>query len=220
MLHICTLIHKPAYHLKRSKIQNIIFDLGGVIVNIDPTFSFRAFSAMSNKPVEEIMEIYHHTAFFRHYEAGKISDADFRHGIRKALDINSPDEEIDAAWNATLLEIPAAKIEMLLNAREKYRTFLLSNTNNIHRIRFEEVFGGFSTNENIHSLFEKVYYSFQMDMRKPEPGIFLAVLNENHLKPAETLLIDDNEENIESARSLGLKTMHVEMNQPYIEIPS
>lgn len=171
-------------------------------------------------PVEEIMEIYYNTAFFRHYESGKISDHDFRNGIRNVLKINSSDGEIDAAWNALLLEIPVGKMEMLRLARKKFRTFLLSNTNSIHRVRFEKVFAGFSPGENIHTLFEKVYYSFQMDMRKPEPGIFLAVLSENDLEPEETLLIDDNKENIESAASLGMKTLLVEMNQPAIIIPA
>jgi putative hydrolase of the HAD superfamily len=204
----------------RNNIRNIIFDLGGVIVNIDPVVTFKAFSALSQKPLEEITEIYHNTAFFRHYESGKISDHDFRNGIRNVLKINSSDDEIDAAWNALLMEIPAGKMEMLRRTRKKFRTFLLSNTNNIHRVRFENVFAGFSPGEDIHTLFEKVYYSFRMDMRKPEPGIFLSVLSENDLEPGETLLIDDNKENIESAGSLGMKTMLVEMNQPAILIPA
>jgi epoxide hydrolase-like predicted phosphatase len=205
--------------LKRTKIKNIIFDLGGVIMNIEPAYTFRAFASMSNKSADEIREIYQNTTFFRQYETGKIDDKSFRNGIRKALLIDSPDEDIDAAWNALLLEIPAVKIEMLKSARNRFRTFLLSNTNNIHRKKFEQVIESYLKGDSIHTLFEKVYYSYLMEGRKPDPGIFESVLKENNLNPSETLMIDDNTENIETARSLGMKVMEVTLNQKVIEIP-
>jgi glucose-1-phosphatase len=188
-------------------------------MNIEPAFTFRAFASMSNKSTEEISEIYRETQFFRQYETGKIDDRDFRNGIRKSLKINAPDEDIDAAWNALLLEIPAVKMEMLKSARNRFRTFLLSNTNNIHRRKFEQVIESYLKGDGIHTLFEKVYYSYLLNCRKPEPEIFKTVLDENNLIPSETLMIDDSHENIETARTLGMKVMEVSLNQKTIEIP-
>ena len=101
--------------------------------------------------------------------------------------------------------------------QRKYRTFLLSNTNNIHRIKFEKDFKDV-TGKELHSYFENVHYSFELHARKPEKEIFLKVLEVNHLIAEETLLIDDSLPNIETAKSLGMQTCLVEINQEVIEI--
>ena len=205
--------------MERGKIRNIIFDLGGVIVDLDPPRTFSEFAALSGKPVEEIVNLYHNTMFFRHYETGRISDETFRNSIREALAIDSSDEQIDHAWNAILVGMHEPKKQMLLSARKKFNIFLLSNTNHIHTLRFERFFDDVGDGLNIHSIFKRVYYSFSMNLRKPDPEIFEYVISDNNLDRSQTLLVDDNRDNIESARNIGLKVLQVEMNQPVIDIP-
>lgn len=188
-------------------------------MDIDPARTLNEFSEISGQPVESMLQFYREKPFFREYEAGKLSDKSFRDQIRKTLNISSSDQEIDEAWNAMLIGIPEAKMDLLKNAREKFKIFLLSNTNNIHRLKFEQFFDDLSDGEGVDSIFEKVYYSFLMDSRKPDPAVFLTVLRENSLAASETLVIDDNPENIEAAKSLSLPVLEVSMNQPIIVLP-
>ena len=198
-------------------IKNIIFDLGGVLFKSDQSKTANAVAALGNKAPVDIIELHNSQNFFMDYEKGLIDDQAFRNNIRDFLSTDIPDEIIDKAWGALLLDIPPNKIALIDDARQKYRTFLLSNTNNIHRIKFEKDFKD-KTNSNIQDYFEKVYYSFEMNTRKPEKEIFIMVLEENDLKPEETLMIDDSLPNIETARSLGMQTCLVNINQEVIEI--
>ena len=198
-------------------IKNIIFDLGGVLVNIDPDKTANAFAALGNKAPVDIINLHNSQNFFREYEKGLIDDQTFRKNICKFLGANISDEIIDKAWGALLIDIPPNKIALIDETRKEYRTFLLSNTNNIHRIKFEQVFRDI-TGKELREYFEKVHYSYEMQARKPDAEIFLKVLDEHQLIAEETLLIDDSLPNIETARSLGMQTLHVDRNQEVIEI--
>jgi len=203
--------------LASGTIKNIIFDLGGVLVNIDPQKTAKAFAQISNSNPVDVFELHKSQNFFVDYEIGRIDDHTFRDKIREFLNKDMSDESIDYAWGALLLDFPDNKIDMIDRARHEYMTFLLSNTNNIHRIKFEKDFRE-KTKSDICEYFEHVYYSFEMNTRKPEKEIFLKVLEENNLKPEETLIIDDSLPNIETAQSLGIQTLHVKINQEVIDI--
>ncbi len=203
--------------LVSETIKNIIFDLGGVLFNIEPMKTANAFAALNNSSPVDIMELHKSQNFFTDYEKGVIQDGEFRDHIRVFLEKDLSDQQIDEAWGALLLDIPMNKIDMIREADKKYKTFLLSNTNNIHRIKFETDFIRAAGNK-IQDYFEKVYYSFEMGMRKPDEEIFLEVLNQNDLNPEETLLIDDSLPNIVTAGQLGMQTIHVPINQAVIEI--
>jgi len=203
--------------LASGTIKNIIFDLGGVLVDIDPDMTAKAFARLSNTNVVDIMELHKSQNFFIDYEKGLIDDATFRNNIRQFLNKDLSDEIIDNAWTAMLLVFPDPKIRLLKKAREKYRTFLLSNTNNIHRVKFEKTFRN-TAHSDFYEYFENVHYSYEMHMRKPDREIFLKVMEVNNLIPQETLLIDDSLPNIDMASTLGMETKHVEINQRIIEL--
>ena len=198
-------------------IKNIIFDLGGVLMDINPQKTADLLAELSNTKPVNIIEIHNSNNFFKEYEKGLISDQAFRDHIRSFLKVDLTDEAIDSVWNAMILHFPTSKIDLLESAKRNHRIFLLSNTNHIHSIKFEKMFKAL-TQMDIREYFENVHYSFEMHVRKPEPDIFIQVLDQNGIRARETLLIDDHLPNIETADDLGLKTLHVQLNQSDIKI--
>jgi putative hydrolase of the HAD superfamily len=189
-------------------IKNIIFDLGGVILNIDLKRTENALRELGIDNFSRYMTQSHVTFFFKDYETGKMDDAAFIKSIQ-ALSVHTlKEEEVINAWNALLLDFPQERIELLQNLKRKYRLFLLSNTNLIHYRKFQEqIF--LQTGGYLEDLFEKTYYSHTVGLRKPDVAIFQLVINENELNPAETLFVDDTEGNMEGAKQAGLFVAHV-----------
>jgi FMN phosphatase YigB (HAD superfamily) len=160
--------------------------------------------------ISNVDEFYGHLKqdeIFDQFDRGHITAAQFRNRIReKAGNFSLTDEEIDTAWNSILVGIADGNHELLLSLKNKYRTFLLSNINEIHfDFIMKYLKDKFDFVNNDH-LFEKVYYSHFTGMRKPEIAIFEKVLSENGLNPAETLFIDDSPQHLEAAKSLGIQT--------------
>lgn len=186
-------------------------------MDINPQKTANKFAELSKSSPVDIIEIHNSNSFFKDYEKGLINDQSFRDHIRSFLKVDLPDEAIDSVWNAMVLHFPASKIDLLESAKKKHRIFLLSNTNHIHSIKFEKMFREL-TQTDIRDFFENVHYSFEMHARKPEPDIFIQVLEQNGIKAEETLLIDDHLPNIETAEKLDMKTHHVKINQELIEI--
>ncbi len=191
-----------------NPIRNIIFDLGGVILNIDPRLTVDAFRSLGWRDFFEENNQTNGKELFYRLESGNSSPEVFRNNIRRIADIQRNDEEIDAAWAAMILDIPTDRIRYLEELKKSYRLFLLSNTNEIHRIKFHRDFEtdfGYS----FYDLFEHNFYSHEMGMRKPDPQIYIQALTEAGLVPEETLFIDDMEENIVAAQTIGMKGLHI-----------
>jgi glucose-1-phosphatase len=192
-----------------SSIRNIIFDLGGVVLNINTRLTLDALKhlgwegASEEKIISEIKDV------FLNMEKGKISAGLFRNYIRQLTGSGSNDEEIDKAWTAMILDIPADRVKYLEKLRKRYRLFLLSNTNEIHKEKFHREFEQ-NYGYPFHGLFERNHYSHEMGKRKPDPAIFLQVLEENRLVASESLFIDDMEENIKSAESVGMQGLYIQ----------
>jgi len=190
-------------------IRNIIFDLGGVIINLSIPSTVAAFSKASGKPVEEVAALVNSQGFID-YEKGLISDEVFRDHVRKALNWKASDDEIDESWNAMLLDIPANRIQLLERLKKSHRIFLLSNTNEIHWRKFSQILYEQTQQKSMDDYFHRAYYSHRMKMRKPDVEIFDYVLKENQLDPSETLFLDDNLSNLRGAEQAGIKTFHVQ----------
>ena len=188
-------------------IKNIIFDLGGVIINIRFQLALDAFQKLSKSGKVLEFTQRQQSGLFDAYETGRISDAEFRAGLREQYYIEATDAEIDEAWNALLLDIPEERIHLLRELGNKYRLFLLSNTNAIHLVRFNQIVAESFTIPDLDSLFEKTYYSHLIGQRKPDAVVFEQILAENNLEAAETLFVDDSIQHIEGANTVGLKTL-------------
>ncbi|MEY3678467.1 MAG: hypothetical protein RI924_608 [Bacteroidota bacterium] len=190
-----------------SEIKNIIFDYGNVIFHIDFKKAQQGFREIGIHNVEEFFSHSGHHPIFNEFEKGKISPAEFRDGIRSlAKHPDLKDTEIDNAWNSLLIGVPAGNHEVLLAAKSRYRTFLLSNNNEIHYewiMQYLKDTHGLSSNE---IFFEKDYYSHLMGIRKPDAEIFEYVIEKHDLNVSETLFIDDSPQHLKTASSLGLRT--------------
>ena len=197
--------------MKNDKIKNIIFDLGDVILNIDVPVASLSFAQLSGKEQHEIISLFKEKDIFRQFETGKLDEKGFRDYIRELLVFPDwTDEVIDVAWNSLLLDLPSERVELLKKLRENYRLFLLSNTSSIHITQVNKILEAATGIEKLNDLFDKVYYSYDMGLMKPDPAIYLQVLKEQGLEAEETLFLDDNADNIAAASKLGIDTIHVQ----------
>jgi glucose-1-phosphatase len=190
-------------------ISTIIFDLGGVVIDLDTQCSVSTFAKYSGLTEKEVYARFLRDKWSYAFEKGEISEESFRNNVRRSLDKNLSDQQIDEAWNAILQDLPSARLQILTGLRNDYQTMVLSNTNAIHVREFDKIVAATTNGQSINDYFDKVYYSHELGMRKPDTEIFAHVIQTNNLKPQETLFIDDLENNISSARAVGLRTIHL-----------
>ena len=190
-----------------SPIHNIIFDYGGVIIDLDYDRTINAFKKLGVEHFEDHFNQLRQTPLFDDFDKGKISERDFRDRLNQQLGTHFSDEQIDEAWNAMLIGIREEKLKLLGELYADFHTYLLSNTNIIHLKYITKYLIRTFGRANLDSLFDKVYYSFSVGFRKPERDMFLKVINDNDLKPSETLYIDDSSQHVEGAASLGMNAI-------------
>jgi FMN phosphatase YigB (HAD superfamily) len=190
-----------------KSIKNIIFDYGNVIFHIDFNKVAQAWKDLGITNADEFYGHRQQDDVFNALERGQISPEAFADRIRELT--GKPEltnEQINHAWNQIFIGIPKGNHELLLQLKDKYRTFLLSNINAIHYDYVHDYLKReYGMNDN-SGLFEKTYYSHLVGKRKPDAEIFEQVLQENNLAPAETLFIDDSPQHLETAKKLGLQT--------------
>jgi glucose-1-phosphatase len=199
-----------------NKYKNIIFDFGGVIINIDYNLTARAFQDMGLSDFDEMFSKAKQRQLFDLYEKGQITTLEFRTELRSAFNIKPTPVLIDKAWNAMLLDLPRERIDLLERLKSTHRTFLLSNTNEMH---IDTIYNSLRKDMGIPDFsvyFEKVYLSYKVKMRKPDSEIFKMVMNDNRLKAQETLFIDDSPQHIEAAKRLGIQTYLLDVTKESI----
>jgi len=191
-----------------SKFKNIIFDYGNVIFEINFKRTQEALSNLGISDIESFFAHKGHNSLFDDFEVAGISADDFRNGIRTAANNKQlTAEQIDEAWNSLLIGVSKGNHDVLLAVKQKYRTFLLSNNNQIHYDWIINYLQKEFDIDNYDHLFEKAYFSQLMRLRKPNVNIFEQVLTENNLDAAETLFIDDSPQHIAGAKKAGLHTL-------------
>jgi glucose-1-phosphatase len=200
-----------------EKIENIIFDFGGVICDLEiprTEEKFKAFGPPKDPNAdpsgfEKLVDV---------YESGKASSEEFRKAIRGHYLTEPSDAAIDDAWNALLAGIPEKRIRLLEKLRNSYRIFLLSNSNEIHYDHYVKDFREKFGYGDFDELFEKAYFSYRIGMRKPDPLIFQHVLEDKKLLPAETLFIDDTPVHTITAAKLGMAAYHLKPGEDITEL--
>jgi glucose-1-phosphatase len=191
-----------------SFIKNIIFDLGGVLLNIEPELTGKALEEMGVNNMVEVHRKLIDARLYQRFDTGECSAGCFRDEIRKVCKVPLTDQMIDTAWNALLLDFPASRVEMLHSLQPHYRLFLLSNTNIIHYQSYTSSFRNIH-GEEITSLFEKLFLSYEMGAHKPDSIIYEKALRIGKLNPRETLFIDDSLANAEAATKAGMVSIHL-----------
>jgi putative hydrolase of the HAD superfamily len=187
-------------------INTIIFDFGDIFINLDKQAPIEALKKLGLKEWNNDLD-----QLNIQFEKGQISKDDFVLGFQKQIP-NASIEEILAAWNAVLLDFPLRRLEFLQKLSKKYRLFLLSNTDSIHIDTFEKE-NGVSFYSDFYQCFEKVYFSFEMGMRKPDLEIFNCLIKNHELLPKKTLFVDDKKENTDAALALGLNVWNLQVGQ-------
>jgi glucose-1-phosphatase len=197
-------------------INNIIFDLGGVLLNIDYQATIKAFKHLGITNFDEMYAQAAQDQIFDSFDKGQISAQVFRDELRRITGLPLTDESIDHAWNAMLLDLPWPRIDLLQGIKTHYRTFLLSNTNAIHIPVFHEYLRRQYGMDNLSAFFEKQYYSFEIGMHKPDREPFDLIIQENNLIPEETLFIDDSKQHLVGAQATGIKTFWLDTSSMQI----
>jgi len=198
-----------------SDIKNIIFDLGGVILNIDYLKTSQCFKDFGVINFDDLYTQKNQSSLFEEFEKGNLSSLQFLNELRQKTGLT--ENEVTTAWNAMLLDLPKERLNFITSIREKYRVFLLSNTNEIHIDSFEASLKKANLLDLYYDSFEKIYYSCRMRKRKPNINCFEMVLQENNLIPSETIFIDDSIQHIEGAKKTGIKAYLMEQNSSIID---
>lgn len=190
-----------------SNFKNILFDLGGIFLNIDYQKTERAFIDLGVKNFHQLFSQQFSNILFESLETGKITPDAFYEAFRKETNMSLSNKDIQDAWNAMLLDFPQERLEWLRSIGKKYPVYLFSNTNFIHYQSFINDFINQFPGEDFNQYFRKAYYSHELGLRKPYPESYLRIMELENLDPKETLFIDDTPKNIDGAKAAGLQTI-------------
>ncbi len=196
-----------------AETKNIIFDLGGVLLDIDYHKTIDAFKNLGIKNFDEMFSQFKADELFEKLETGKISDTDFYAAIKNRTKAVISDEQIESAWNAMILDFRVDSLIFLEKLSVHYKLYLLSNTNSIHLRCFRQRFMTQTSKPLLDAYFNKAWYSHKIGLRKPHSAIFEFVAKDANLIEEETLFVDDTLMNIETAQKMGFKTHHLLANE-------
>ena len=187
-------------------INTIILDFGDIFINLDKEATITAFKKLGLSEWNTDLNNLN-----MQFETGKISRENFLSGIQKHIP-NASIQEIETAWCTILLDFPLYRLEFLQILSQKYRLFLLSNTDAIHIESFEQKHG-ISFYSDFYQCFEKVYFSYEIGLRKPDLEIYKHLINNHELDPKRTLFVDDKKENTDAAHSLGFNVYNLQVGE-------
>lgn len=193
--------------------DTILLDLGGVLIDVDYQATTRAFRALGHPAFDQLYSKAQQDHLFDGFETGALSPARFRDRLRDLLDPTLADATIDACWNAMLGSLPAQRLAIVAQLKQRYQVLLLSNTNAIHVPAFEAIIARENGISDFKALFHGAYYSCEIGLRKPDVDSFLHVLGRHGADPARTLFVDDSIQHVHGARAAGLHAEHLELAQ-------
>lgn len=188
-------------------IKNIVFDLGGVIMTLDPAEALRRFKALGLSDAERYLDSYTQSGIFGNLEEGKITAEDFRSKLSSLTGHELTFDECKHAWLGYRKDVPQRNLDLLKELRAKgYRLILLSNTNPFMMDwALSSEFDG--KGSSLNDYFDALYLSYRLGIMKPAPDFFRQVLDNESILPEETLFVDDGPRNVEAAGKLGFITM-------------
>ncbi|MCC6516245.1 MAG: HAD family phosphatase [Chitinophagales bacterium] len=195
-----------------QKITTLVFDLGAVILNLKSEQDWFLQDMFANFEQQQLLHLYQQH-FFRDFEKGKITPADFIQQLSFIInDKSKSEQQIKSYWNSILLDIPMHRLTLLQQLKQKYRLLLLSNTNHIHVEHIRDYMQNDFGEDILHTTFDHCYFSQEIGFRKPDREIYEYVMREQQLIPSEILFLDDKNENLQEPQKLGWHTFLVKYN--------
>lgn len=194
-------------------VKNIIFDLGGVILNVSYDRTRRAFEDLGVDDFDEMYSQAGADQLFQNLEKGTITPQHFFAELNRCTGLNLTDEQITKAWDSILLDFREGTVNYLDGLKDRYDLYLFSNTNVIHMKAFYRIFEEQFPGRTLNSYFKKAFYSCEIGYRKPDAESFLYCLNHVNIHPEESLFIDDSIQNVEAAQKLGLQTVFLQKGE-------
>lgn len=193
------LLHKPPH------IRTVIFDFGGVLLNLNPDKCRKAFHDLGIHQIEEFIDRYRPKGLFYEAECGNIGQETFISELQKLAPRPTTRDEIIAAYTSFLIELPLHKLELISRLKERCQVYLLSNINELcFNFCKEKFFAG--QGYRMEECFDRMYLSYRMQICKPDPGIYEQMLADSGLDPATTFFVDDSRNNTEVAERYGIST--------------
>lgn len=189
----------------------LILDFGGVLLNIDYDAPIKAFAALGIANFGSHFQQASQSDFMDRFEKGECTNEEFRNHLRTYSKKELTDQQIDEAWNCILKDLPEDRMKLLEQLSKKYALFLLSNTNRIHIKSFENSMAKHYGENYFQNLFDRIYFSSSIGMRKPDLEIFEFVLKENNLNPEQVCFIDDSIQHVLAAKITGINSFHLDL---------
>lgn len=198
-------------------VKNLLFDLGGVIMNFRRQNAVDALIKIGMADADSFLGDYAQQGPFLKLEEGAISESEFRNEIRVLIPVDVTDEQIDDAFCHFLLGIPKYRLDALETLHKSYKIYMLSNTNSImwNSVISEEFK---KAGHDINYYFDGVVTSFDAKCVKPDAKIFNSVVENFNIKPEETIFFDDSQANIDAAAALGFKTAYVMPGTEFMDL--
>lgn len=189
-----------------TKIKNIVFDLGGVLIDLSHDQAVRRFEEIGVVDAVQLLDPYEQKGIFLEVENGMITADEYCQKLREHTGKDLSYEEIKHAWLGFIVDVPQYKLDHLLKLREHYNVYLLSNTNPIIQEGWARTDQFSAAGRPIGDYFDKMYTSYEVGVTKPDRKIFDYMIADSGLIPSETLFVDDAKSNVEVGRSLGFQT--------------
>lgn len=187
-------------------VKNIIFDMGGVLVDVHRERAIREFKKIGVSDADQLIDSYHHKGLFLDIENGDIDTEEFCRLLSKHAGKNIAGQDIEQAWQSIVSDPPIYKLDYLTELRKKFSLYMLSNNNPILMDSWAFTNSFSPAGHPVTDYFDKLYLSYQMKCTKPGTLIFEKMIQDSGIDPAESLFIDDGPHNIETARILGFQT--------------
>jgi glucose-1-phosphatase len=190
-----------------KNIDAVIFDLGGVLFDINYHATSQAFKNLGMIDFDNAYSQAQQNHVFDEFEKGNISNDVLRNFVKENASSTLTNEQIDTAWNAMLIGMPAFKFDTLKKVAQHFKIYLLSNTNGIHLPMVKQMIENNTPGKSLENHFIKTYYSNEIHRRKPNADAFELVLSENNLQPENTLFLDDTLQHVEGAKKVGINSI-------------
>jgi epoxide hydrolase-like predicted phosphatase len=185
-------------------VEALLFDLGGVLIDIDFKRALHEWTAISSLSFEELREAFQHNLPYRQHETGELSTKDYFNSLRLSLKLDGSYEQIAAGWNSILVAEISETVEAVRKARMKYPCYVFTNSNPTHQLAWRSRF------PQVVASFDRVFVSSEIGLRKPERAAFELIAREIGVAPGSIMFFDDLLENVTGALEAGLLAVHVQ----------